>query len=123
MPPKILIIEDHPATAQFISDALTIEGFISITAPDGPTGIAKAKEEKPDLILLDVTMLGLNMFEVCKKLKKDALTSNIPIIIISIWDSEDDKKKGFEAGCVDYIVKPFEVKKLVEAVKKCLSLI
>jgi len=120
MPVKILIIADHPATAQFISGVLAIKGFESVVAPGGQIGIDKAREEKPALIFLDVMLPGLDGIETCRKLKECPETSNIPKIIISIWKSAEDKKRGFEAGCVDYIVKPFEIGKLIEAARKFL---
>jgi DNA-binding response OmpR family regulator len=120
MPHKILVIEDHPATAQLISEVLVIEGFMPILAPDGQVGIKKAGEEKPALILLDVMQPELNGLEVCKRLKENPETSGIPVVIISARESEEDKKKGFEAGCADYVVKPFEIKGLVEKIRKHL---
>jgi DNA-binding response OmpR family regulator len=120
MPRKILVIEDHPATAQFISELLAIEGLMPILARDGQIGIKKAEEEKPALILLDIIQPELNGFEVCKRLKENPETSGIPVVIISARESEEDKKKGFNAGCADYIVKPFEIKDLVKKIRKHL---
>lgn len=121
MPAKILIIEDHDATAKMICDVLAINGLTSILAADGLAGIGKAREENPDLILLDIMLPGINGFEVCEKLKEDISTSNIPIIIVSVREEQSYKEKGLELGCIDYFVKPFEVNELVEAIKKGLE--
>jgi DNA-binding response OmpR family regulator len=117
-PDTILIIEDHPATAQMISEVLGLEGFATFACYDGGTGIKKAKEILPDLILLDLVMTGIDGVAVCRRLKEDPATSEIPIVIVSARGSIEDKKRCFEAGCADYIVKPFELKELVEAVRK-----
>jgi len=118
--PKVLIIEDHPATAQFISEVMGMEGICAAIAPDGQVGIEKAREEKPDIILLDVMLPGPDGFEVCKRLKENPETCNIPVVIVSVRGSEEDRKKAFEAGCADYIVKPFEIQDLIKAIRKHL---
>jgi len=121
MPAKILIIEDHPATAQFISEVMTLEGFSSVIASDGRVGIEKTGEEKPDIILLDVMLPGISGIEVCKRLKENPETSSIPVVIVSVRGSEEDREKAFEAGCADYIVKPFEIQDLIKAIRKHLT--
>lgn len=118
IPAKVLIIEDHPATAQMISEVLGFEGFATFASYDGAAGIEKAKEILPDLILLDLVMMGMDGIDVCRRLKEDPATSKIPVVIVSARGSVEGKKKCFEAGCADYIVKPFELKELVEAARK-----
>jgi CheY-like chemotaxis protein len=121
MAKKVLIIEDYPATVEMMSNILQSEGFEVLTAVDGPTGLAKARKEKPDLILLDVMMPEMSGFEVCEKLKADSGTANIPIIIVSVRAADENIKKGKDLGANEYIPKPFDPFKLIEIVKKYLS--
>ncbi|MFH1683379.1 MAG: response regulator [Candidatus Margulisiibacteriota bacterium] len=115
---KILIIEDYPATTEMMANILMTEGLGVITAPDGPTGLKKARQEKPDLILLDIMMPEMSGFDVCRKLKDDKKTSPIPVIIVSVRAAQDSIIKGKEVGACEYIPKPFDPFKLVEIVKK-----
>ena len=121
MAKKILIIEDHGATAKLLADVMTGEGLLPVIAADGQRGLEKAYSEKPDLILIDDTLPGTSRLAVCQQLKESILTSNIPVIFISAWGSAEDRRRGFEAGCADYIVKPFELKDLVERINARLS--
>ncbi|OGB90533.1 hypothetical protein A2625_03190 [candidate division WOR-1 bacterium RIFCSPHIGHO2_01_FULL_53_15] len=120
MAKKILIIEDYPATSKMIADILELEGFEAVIEPDGITGLKKAAEEKPDLILLDIMLPGMDGLEVCTALKTDPRTKTIPIIILSVKASNEEIKAGLDCGAEDYITKPFEPLQLIEAVKKYL---
>ena len=115
---KVLIIEDHPSTSEMLSNILEMEGIICISAPDGQTGIELANSRKPDLILLDIMMPEMSGFDVCTKLKTDPKTSHIPIIIVSVRSTEEAIQKGKASGADEYITKPFDPFKLIEAVKK-----
>jgi DNA-binding response OmpR family regulator len=121
MPKKVLIVEDYPAISEMMASILGTEGFKSIIAPDGTTGLEKAYSETPDLILLDIMLPEINGFEVCKKLKADPKTSKIPIIIISVRAGEESIRKGKELGADEYLPKPFDPFKLIELVKKYLG--
>ncbi|MGB9612856.1 MAG: response regulator transcription factor [Candidatus Margulisiibacteriota bacterium] len=118
---KVLIIEDHPETAKLISELLQFEGIETITASNGHEGIEKANAQKPDLILLDVMMPGIDGFEVCQKLKTNPETSHIPVIIVSIRAATESQKQGKQAGADEYLTKPFEPFKLIEVLKKYLK--
>ena len=118
---KILIIEDHLETSEFMQNLLKINGLDSLVAPDGMSGLEKARTEKPDLILLDLMMPEMDGFEVCRQLKTDPGTASIPIIIVSVRASEDSISKGKSLGAVDYITKPFDPAKLIETMKKFLK--
>ncbi len=115
---KVLIIEDDPSTHQMISDILEINGYEAIIAREPLDGLKKAISEKPDMILLDIMMPEMNGLEVCQRLKKDPITSKIPVICVSVKAAEEDIKAGKDAGAEDYITKPFIPKNLVETVKK-----
>jgi two-component system cell cycle response regulator len=105
-----------------LQDRLENEGYEVVTAYEGKTGVAKATSEMPDLILLDVMMPEMTGIEVCKILKQDPATADIPIIIVTAKSSADDAKEGLEAGAFDYIKKPFEKVELLARINSALKL-
>ncbi len=117
---KILVIEDSVFYAKHLSDILINAEYEPIIASDGLTGIRLVKEEKPDLVLLDVIMPGIDGFEVCKMLREDEGNNLMPIIILTSQVNEDDKLTGLELGADDYITKPFNERELVGRVKNTL---
>ncbi len=108
MAKKILIADDEEDVKIIIQLFLESKGFEIITAFDGLDAIDKARSESPDLILLDVMMPIIDGFEVCRRLKADPKTAPIPIVMLSAASQTESKKRGFDAGATDYIVKPFE---------------
>lgn len=116
---KILIVEDEKSLATVISDSLKNEGFETVVIHRGDEAIDCFYKEKPDLILLDINLPGMNGWEVCKKLKS---LSQIPIIMATARDSEFDEIKGLELGADDYITKPFTPKLLIIKLKKLFKL-
>lgn len=116
---KILIVEDEKSLATVISDSLKNEGFETVVIHRGDETIDCFYKEKPDLILLDINLPGMNGWEVCKKLKS---LSQIPIIMVTARDSEFDEIKGLELGADDYITKPFTPKLLIIKLKKLFKL-
>jgi diguanylate cyclase (GGDEF)-like protein len=102
----VLIIEDSPLTVKILSDMLQDEYEI-LSAFSGGNGYEIASKEYPDIILLDVVMSGMDGFEVCKNLKKNSLTKDIPVIFITSLGEMEDEQKGLEIGAIDYISKPF----------------
>lgn len=119
---RILVIDDLPENVFMLQDRLESEGYEVVTAYEGKTGIAKATSEMPDLILLDVMMPEMTGIEVCKILKQDPGTADIPIIIVTAKSGADDAKEGLEAGAFDYIKKPFEKVELVARINSALKL-
>ena len=119
---RILVIDDLPENVFMLQDRLESEGYEVVTAYEGKTGIAKATSEIPDLILLDVMMPEMTGIEVCKILKQDPGTADIPIIIVTAKSGADDAKEGLEAGAFDYIKKPFEKVELVARINSALKL-
>ena len=119
---KILIIDDLPENVFMLQDRLEHEGYQIITAYDGHTGMEKARNELPDLILLDVMMPGITGIEVCKTLVKDQKTKNIPIILVTAKVGAEDTREGLEAGAFDYIKKPFNKIELLARVNSALKL-
>jgi len=119
---KILVIDDLPENVFMLQDRLEHEGFEVLTAYDGYTGIDKAKNELPDLILLDVMMPDITGLEVCKILVNEPTTRDIPIILVTAKSGAEDTKEGLEAGAFDYIKKPFNRIELLARVKSALKL-
>lgn len=119
---KILVIDDLPENVFMLQDRLEHEGFEVLTAYDGYTGIDKAKNELPDLILLDIMMPDITGLEVCKILANELTTKDIPIILVTAKSGAEDTKEGLEAGAFDYIKKPFNRIELLARVKSALKL-
>lgn len=106
-PPRLLIIDDRPDSIALLMSYLAGKAVEILVALDGPDGLAKAISGRPDLILLDVLMPGMDGLAVCERLKADSRTANVPVIFLSASTSIEDKLKGFALGAVDYITKPF----------------
>ena len=122
MPKNVLIIEDDEFLRGLINKKLTAEGFNMISAIDGEEGIKKAKEEKPDLILLDLVLPNVDGFEVLSKIKEDPVSSSIPVTILSNLSRKEDIDKGVKLGAVDYIIKAqFTPEEIVDKVKAILK--
>ena len=113
---KILLVDD---CVENIDVALTSlgENYDVIVTTEGLKALDIAVKEQPDLILLDILMPAIDGYEVCRKLKKRQETSHIPVIFLTGVSSSENKKKGFEIGAVDYIIKPFETDELKARIK------
>lgn len=118
--PKILVIDDRPDNVYFLQSRLQTENFFVITAFSGPEGIEKVKTEKPDLILLDIMMPGMDGYEVCKILTSDEETKDIPIILVTAKVDSRDVEEGLKVGAFDYIKKPFDKIELIARIKSAL---
>ncbi|MEK7658694.1 MAG: response regulator [Patescibacteria group bacterium] len=105
MPKNILIVEDDEFLRGLISKKLLAEDFKISVAVDGGEAVKKIKEEKPDLILLDLILPVMNGFEVLSKIKKDSSINSIPVVILSNLGEKEDIDKGLELGAIDYFVK------------------
>ncbi len=116
---RVLVIDDDPANIALLTKLLSLSGYDLDSADNGPEGLKLASEKMPDLILLDVTMPGMDGHEVCRILKEDALTRNIPVIFITGTGNES---KGFRLGAVDHIRKPFSTSIIRARVKNHLEL-
>jgi len=118
---KILIVEDDRFLRDLIAKKLTSEGFKINLALDGPEALESVEKEKPDLILLDIILPGVNGFEVLKKLKEMPAYQDIPVIILSNLSQADDVKKGTELGAVDFLIKAhFTPSEIVAKVRQVL---
>ena len=118
----ILIVDDVPDNIRTLSSLLVNKGYNVRKALSGHMALFAIKHLKPDLILLDINMPGMNGYEVCKHLKSDIQTSSIPIIFLSAWDDIEDKVKAFQVGGVDYITKPFQLEEVLVRVQNQLTI-
>ncbi len=105
---SILLVDDNTNNLGVLYRYLDDEGFTVLVSQDGERAIRLAREQKPDLILLDVMLPGMSGFETCEALKADPVTADIPVIFISALTDVQDKIRGFKAGGVDYVTKPFQ---------------
>ena len=119
---KILVVDDDKAILEMVKFALESEGFEVATATDGDEALNKVSKEKPDLIILDVMMPGIDGFEVCRHLKFDPQYQNVPVIILTAKTEDIDKMTGLEIGADEYITKPFDTKQLIKSVEETLRL-
>jgi len=113
---KILVVEDERDIARMIEYNLKKDGYRPILVQDGSFAAATAAREKPALILLDLMLPGLDGLEVCRRLKADARTSSIPVIMLTAKGEESDKVLGLGLGADDYVTKPFSLKELLARV-------
>jgi two-component system cell cycle response regulator len=108
MTARILVIDDIEANVKLLEAKLSAEYYEVLTATDGVTGLAIAASEKPDIILLDVMMPGMDGFQVCRRLKDDAATRHIPVVLVTALDGRSDRIAGLEAGADEFLTKPID---------------
>ena len=113
--PRILIVDDEPSIVLALKDELAFEGFEVDSASDGPTALEKVRDFKPEVMLLDLALPGLNGFEVCRRIRPDI--PEMWIIMITVRGDEVDRVMGLELGADDYVTKPFSLREIVARVK------
>jgi DNA-binding response OmpR family regulator len=114
---KILVVDDSTANLQLLLNLLSEQGYTVYPASDGVLALEFVQSTLPDLILLDIKMPGMDGYEVCRRLKAEARSAAIPVIFLSALEDERDKVKGFQAGGVDYITKPFQPEEMLARVR------
>lgn len=131
---RILVVDDNRSVVRIIQVLLQKEGFEVLTAFDGPEALHKAREKKPDLIILDVVMPRMDGYEVCRLLQDDPDTAAIPVLMLTVKGQVDgpdldeqaletgirERMEGYEAGAVEFLSKPIKAKELLERVKTLL---
>jgi sigma-B regulation protein RsbU (phosphoserine phosphatase) len=122
MDAKVLVVDDAPTNVRLLANILEREGCEVVTAADGGEALERARQDKPDLILLDILMPVKNGFEVCEELKRDLATADIPIIFLSALGDSSDRVKGLELGAVDFVSKPVDRIEVVARVRTHLKL-
>ena len=122
MNPKILIVDDVPNNLKILYDTLESEGYRIVVANDGKSALKAAARALPHLILLDIVMPDMNGYQVCKKLKQNRETADIPVIFVTVKDDNVSLVEGFQVGGVDYIIKPFEKEELLVRIETHLKI-
>jgi two-component system KDP operon response regulator KdpE len=113
----ILVVDDEPQIRRVLRTTLTAEGYAIIEARDGTEAFEKVRDDKPDLILLDMNMPGLDGLQTCREIRS---TSEVPIIMLTVRSAEKDKVRALDAGADDYVVKPFGIQELLARVRALL---
>ena len=116
--PKILIVEDEPDMVLGLKDNFEFEGYEVLTAPDGASGLERARSAKPDVVILDIMLPKLSGLEVCKTLRSEGFFA--PIVMLTARGQEIDKVVGLELGADDYVTKPFSIRELLARVRAIL---
>lgn len=117
----ILIVDDSPTELHLFQNMLEKSGFETLVADSGEEGIRQAQTARPDCILMDVVMPGMNGFQATRRLTQDPKTSSIPVIMITTKDQETDKIWGMRQGAVEYLVKPVTGKELVARINAVMA--
>jgi len=118
---QIMIVDDSPTDTHLLKKLLEKNGFNTLTASDADEGIRVARREKPDLILMDVVMPGLNGFQATRELSSDPDTSKIPVIIVTRKDQPVDRVWGMRQGACNYVTKPIKESALLSLIKEALA--
>ena len=113
----VLIVDDSPTEQHVIARLLEKHGFETVVANDGEEAISIAEQSRPDVILMDVVMPGMNGFQATRQLAKNPLTAGIPVVMVTSKDQESDKAWGLRQGAVDYLMKPVNDTDLLDAVR------
>jgi DNA-binding response OmpR family regulator len=119
---KILIVEDDPSFSRAINHIVEKEGYDVSTASNGMTGLRMATEDKPDLLILDVMLPGLDGFEICSRLRNETQTAKLPIIMLSAKGQESDKTTGLKVGADEYLTKPVDREVLLDKITTLLAI-
>jgi two-component system alkaline phosphatase synthesis response regulator PhoP len=118
---KILVVDDEKDLTTLVSLHMKMAGFEVLTANNGEKALDLSREEKPDLIILDLMLPKIDGWQVCERLRQDIATQDIPVIMLTARAETEDKLKGFESGADDYVTKPFSPRELVARVKRVLA--
>jgi DNA-binding NtrC family response regulator len=119
---RILVVDDEAANVDLLEQELADAGYRTLSAPSGEIALDISRKEKPDLILLDVMMAGIDGYETCRRLKASEATRAIPVIFLTALSDSFEKVRGFGAGAVDYVTKPFDLEELLARIRTHLAL-
>src|SRR3954471_21686508 len=115
---KILVVEDHPDIRRLLTLSLRRQGYEIIETNTGSTAVTLVLSEKPDLVLLDVSLPDLSGLEIARTIKQNPQTTQIPLVALSGYSEREIESKALEAGMAEYLLKPTETKRLVEVIEK-----
>jgi two-component system, cell cycle response regulator DivK len=119
--PKVLLVEDNEMNRDMLSRRLVRRGFEVVVAVDGAQGVSAATEQRPDIILMDMSLPVLDGWEATRRLKADDATRSIPVIALTAHAMSGDRDKALDAGCDDYDTKPIELPRLLEKIGRLLG--
>lgn len=117
----ILVVEDQEDNRKILRDLLTSNGFVVIEATNGLEGVEFAKSHQPNLILMDIQLSGIDGYEATRQIKADKVLKDIPVIVVTSYALSGDASKAFEAGCNDYIAKPYSPREILKRIQAILS--
>jgi DNA-binding response OmpR family regulator len=121
MPAKILTVDDEPDVLELIRFHLAKAGYQVVQAATGRQALEMIRDEKPDLVLLDLMLPDIDGFGICELLRRNPETASLPIVIVSAWGTPDSKSLGLELGALDYVTKPFSPRVLVDRIQGLLG--
>lgn len=119
---SVLVVDDTPANVKLLVDLLTAKGYRAIAAASGEEALARIAEQPPDLVLLDIMMPGLSGYDVCRRIRADAATALLPVVLCTSLDPKQERVNGIEAGADDFIAKPINRQELFARVKSLLRI-
>lgn len=121
MAATILLIEDNELNQKLFRQILEMNGFLVLSAVNAETGIELAAKERPDLILMDIQLPGMNGLEATRSLKADEELRELPVLALSGFASDQDRQDALDAGCIGFIVKPISTRTFVQTLQSCLD--
>ena len=119
--PKILLVEDNEMNRDMLTRRLQRKGFVVCCAPDGPSGVAMALKEEPDLVLMDVALGEMDGWEATQLIKSEPTTALIPVIALTAHALASDRQRSEDVGCADFDTKPVDLPRLLEKIYVCLD--
>src|SRR5439155_13041365 len=122
MPEKILVVDDVAVNVKLLADLLGVKGYAVVTAASGAEALEKIDKEQPALVLLDVMMPGMSGYDVCRKIRQNAATAMLPVVMVTALDPTQERVKGIDAGADDFLSKPINQPELLARVKSLLRI-
>jgi CheY-like chemotaxis protein len=114
---SVLLVDDDPLILEIITTILDLEEFEVRTAGDGRQALASVADQRPDVVVCDVTMPGLDGLSVCRELKADPVTADVAVVLLTARDRDEDRQEGEAAGCDAYLTKPFSPLQLIDVIR------